>query len=63
MPESVAVRCKQWIDENKDILESEGVDLSKLSLGGMLWVYSFFFNLCIKMSDRVSSCFIFLMQP
>merc|ERR1712096_326839 len=32
MPDSVTVRCKQWRDGNKDILESEGVDLSKLSL-------------------------------
>ena len=39
MPESIAVRCKQWIDQNKDFLESEGVDLSKLSLGGMHFIY------------------------
>ena len=42
MPDSVTVRCKQWRDGNKDILESEGVDLSKLSLGMLLFYFLVF---------------------
>lgn len=33
MPEAVLQRCRAWRSKNQDLLEQEGVNMGKLSLG------------------------------